>query len=88
MVPNALVSALYACPEQSNHYLRRQIRFAKNSLAPEDFSAQDRSAELKLIQLEPSGNKDFEYVRKFLLACLLTKRHRKTSEHFIHSKSV
>jgi hypothetical protein len=79
------VSALYACPERRSHYLRTQKRFAKNSLAPEDFSAQDRSAELKLIQLEPSGHKDFEYVRKNFLACLQTKRHRKMSKHFIHS---
>ncbi len=36
----------------------------------DDFSAQNGPRDLKMESLEPSGNKDSEYVVKIVLACL------------------
>ncbi len=50
-----------------------------SSSSDDDFSAQNRPRDLKMVSLEPSGNKDSEYVDKIVLACLWTKRQCKTS---------
>ncbi len=51
----------------------------------DDFSAQDKPRELKLVSLELPGNEDFEDVFKVYLTCLCTKRQLKTSDQFLTS---
>jgi hypothetical protein len=63
-------SCRFLVPKRSS----RIVSAASNN----DSSAQNRPRELKLMSLEPSGNEDYQYVFKIVLACLLTKRQCNT----------
>ncbi len=70
-----------AYSELRNRRLKTPKRFARSFLAPEtawivfftlndDCSTQDRPRDLTLVSLEPSGNRDSEYVFKIFIARL------------------